>query len=184
MAQPLDAPPSDSYLASFPDSFVASFFNPSHWQQSSSSDSQLNTDLDPHLWGPMQYEGRAVDATLTSQTQPVIEHTQRHSHPVMSTADESSPSASIASKAIHRHICPHRHCRNTYLNKGDLTRHITGVHESPCSFLCHIDRCPRGIPGQGFGRKDKLIDHLKSRKHGLSAKDAAYEAALHNTSRR
>jgi hypothetical protein len=56
---------------------------------------------------------------------------------------------------------------------------------NPPLFHCHIDRCPRSIQGRGFRRKDKLVDHLKSKKaphHGLSHKDAVFQAALHSTS--
>jgi hypothetical protein len=71
-----------------------------------------------------------------------------------------------------------------YARQGDLIRHIKTVHALPSRFLCHIDRCPRSIPGDGFSRKDKLVDHLKSLKpgHGLSHQDAVYQASLHNVS--
>jgi hypothetical protein len=58
--------------------------------------------------------------------------------------------------------------------------HMWNVHHDPSHYLCHFRRCPRSIKGRGFGRKDKLVDHLKSRKHDLSHREAVYEAAKHN----
>ena len=81
------------------------------------------------------------------------------------------------------HACPYEQCHKSYGRNGDLSRHIKNKHQQPSLFLCHFRRCPRGIPGMGFARKDKLVDHLKSKKHGLSANDAAYEATLQNASR-
>jgi uncharacterized Zn-finger protein len=79
-----------------------------------------------------------------------------------------------------RYDCPKPQCSKSYGRKGDLTRHITTSHERPASFVCHIYRCPRGIPGNGFARKDKLVDHLTSKKHGMSKVDAMYQATWHN----
>jgi hypothetical protein len=79
-----------------------------------------------------------------------------------------------------RHRCSYANCPKSYSRRGELTRHIKNIHVAPSSFQCHIDRCPRGIDGRGFAQKDKLVNHLKSKKHKLSAKDAAYAAALHN----
>jgi uncharacterized Zn-finger protein len=80
--------------------------------------------------------------------------------------------------------CRYANCPNSYTRYGELTRHNKTIHEAPFRFQCHFDRCPRGINGQGFARKDKLVNHLKSKKHKLSAKDAAYAAAMHNPPRR
>jgi hypothetical protein len=77
-----------------------------------------------------------------------------------------------------RHTCGQ--CGKSYSRKGELTRHVATVHHRPRSFLCHLDRCPRGIYGKGFARKDKLVVHLVSKKHGLSKVDALYEANLYN----
>jgi len=85
---------------------------------------------------------------------------------------------------IQRHFCHYGDCFKSYARYGDLTRHIKTIHEAPSSYLCHFDRCPRSINGQGFARKDKLVDHLKSKKHRMSAEDAAYAVALHNPPRR
>jgi len=82
------------------------------------------------------------------------------------------------------YLCDPCNYSKHYAHKGDLTRHINKDHNPP-HFHCHIDRCPRSIQGRGFGRKDKLVDHLKSKKaphHGLSHKDAVFQAALHSTS--
>lgn len=79
-----------------------------------------------------------------------------------------------------RHYCLQPNCNKAFNRRGDLTRHIITAHQRPASFLCHIHRCPRGIPGKGFARKDKLVNHLTSKKHGMSKADAMYEATLHN----
>lgn len=86
--------------------------------------------------------------------------------------------------AVQRHFCHYGNCVKSYARYGDLTRHIKTIHEAPSSYLCYFDRCPRSINGRGFARKDKLVDHLKSRKHRVSAEDAAYAAALHNPPQR
>jgi hypothetical protein len=82
------------------------------------------------------------------------------------------------------YICDPANYSKHYARKGDLVRYINKDHNPP-RYHCHVDRCPRSILGNGFGRKDKLVDHLKSKKtphHGLSHEDAVFQAALHNTS--
>jgi hypothetical protein len=79
-----------------------------------------------------------------------------------------------------RHYCLQPNCNKAFNRRGDLTRHIITVHQRSASFLCHIHRCPRGIPGKGFARKERLVNHLTSKKHGMSKADAMYEAALRN----
>jgi hypothetical protein len=145
----------------------------------------LNTHVYPYLWSPIQVEEWPVAATTNIRTQVDDNQGQSSNLPVAGLSAlpaRSTPILPTTPRVTHRHLCPHRHCSKGYLHKGDLTRHITGIHKKPSSFLCHLHRCPRGIPDKGFSRKDKLVDHLKSRKHGLSAKDAVYEAALHNLS--
>jgi hypothetical protein len=82
---------------------------------------------------------------------------------------------------VSRHYCQQESCNKSFLRKGDLTRHTITAHQRPAVFVCHIHRCPRGIPGKGFARKDKLVDHLTSKKHGLNRDDAVYEATKNNT---
>ena len=87
--------------------------------------------------------------------------------------------------AMQRHFCHYGNCVKSYARYGDLTRHIKTIHEAPFSYLCATSiGALAGINGRGFARKDKLVDHLKSRKHRVSAEDAAYAAALHNPPRR
>ena len=72
-------------------------------------------------------------------------------------------------------------CPATYRRFGDLTRHQNEKHSTASSkYLCHVERCPRGIVGEGFGRMHHLVAHLKSNKHGMDAKEAAYVARQHN----
>jgi hypothetical protein len=83
--------------------------------------------------------------------------------------------------SLEKHYCQYGSCLKSFIRKGDLTRHAKTVHQRPARFVCHIDRCPRGIPGNGFTRKDKLVDHLISKKHGLNRGDAVYEVTKNNT---
>jgi hypothetical protein len=84
----------------------------------------------------------------------------------------------LGSSLRPRYSCPQ--CNKPYRRRGDLTRHMTTTHERPASFHCHFDRCPRSILGKGFARKDKLVDHLMSKKHGMSKIDARYIASFAN----
>jgi len=81
-----------------------------------------------------------------------------------------------------------------YLQR-DLIRHFAsshnhercynGVHskQSRSRFFCPFFRCPRSTPQYGFARKDKLVDHLRSKKHNLSHGEALYKATMHNVRR-
>jgi uncharacterized Zn-finger protein len=72
-------------------------------------------------------------------------------------------------------------CPAAYRRLGDLTRHQKEKHSAASSkYLCHIELCPRSIAGEGFGRMHHLVAHLKSNKHGMDAKEAAYTARQHN----
>ena len=79
-----------------------------------------------------------------------------------------------------RYKCRVHGCNKSFEQSEYRTRHQKTTHGDRSRFLCHFRRCPRGIKGRGFPRKDKLVDHLKSRYHKLSHGDARYEAALHN----
>jgi hypothetical protein len=70
----------------------------------------------------------------------------------------------------------------TFKHLGDLTRHRNEKHNptTASKYLCPIDLCPKGIPGEGFGRMHHLVSHLKSKKHGMPGKDARYLAQKHN----
>lgn len=103
---------------------------------------------------------------------------QPHSHSTNTITNATS--LEISSQQPHaRHHCPNPLCTKTYCRKGDLTRHITTFHNRPSGWHCHIDRCPRSIFGKGFPRKDKLVAHLMSKRHGLSKTEAQYQVALH-----
>ena len=86
------------------------------------------------------------------------------------------PSSTVA----RPHVCWCDGCERRYVRFGDLQRHVQTVHCNPAYYLCHFRRCPRSIKGCGFLRRDKLVDHLKSRKHGLSHEEAVYKAKEHN----
>lgn len=79
---------------------------------------------------------------------------------------------------VPRYACPYADSSNRYRRKGDLTRHI--LAHQPTNLLCHFRHCPRSIKGKGFARKDKLVDHLMSKMHGLNKDDAWYEATKNN----
>jgi hypothetical protein len=80
----------------------------------------------------------------------------------------------------------HRQDRSKrFASSHNHERCYNGVHsKQPRSrFFCPFFRCPRSTPQYGFARKDKLVDHLKSKKHSLSHGDALYEATMHNVRR-
>jgi hypothetical protein len=123
---------------------------------------------------------RALNHTQASPDQTLYQWATA-SEPPQPQAPREVPSNTFGSTAVKRaHVCDWPGCEKSYIRTGDLDRHIWTIHENPSHYLCHFRRCPRSIKGRGFGRKDKLIDHLKSRKHDLSHEDALYEAAKHN----
>ena len=72
-------------------------------------------------------------------------------------------------------------CPAAYQRLGDLSRHQKEKHSAASSkFLCPMDKCPRGIAGEGFGRNCHLVNHLKSGKHGMDAREAEHLARQHN----
>jgi len=95
------------------------------------------------------------------------------------TLEPSTHEASAATP-IRSYVCQYNGCQKRFVRPGDLNRHERYVHSNQRAFRCHFHRCTRGVPGCGFSRKDKLVDHLKSRYHGLSHDDARYEAGWHN----
>jgi hypothetical protein len=99
-----------------------------------------------------------------------------------------SPSSSASSdmpslENENLHLCSHDACEKRYKREGDLARHVKNVHKAPSAFLCHFPLCPRGVASHGFPRKDKLVDHLMSNKHGLARDEARVEATKHSAPR-
>ena len=76
-----------------------------------------------------------------------------------------------------RHVC--HSCSASYKRVGDLVRHRSEKHGLP-KYLCHIDKCPRSLPGEGFRRMHHLVAHLTSKKHGMEKTSAAYVARQFN----
>jgi hypothetical protein len=126
---------------------------------------------------------RTLDLVQASPNQAVFQWATV-SEPPQPQATHGVPNSAFGSTATERpHVCLWPGCEKRYIRAGDLERHEWNVHRDPSHYLCHFRRCPRSIIGRGFGRKDKLVDHLKSRKHDLSHEDATYEAGKHNTYR-
>jgi hypothetical protein len=123
---------------------------------------------------------RALDQTQVSPDQTLYQWATA-SEPPQPQAAREVPSNTFGSTAFKRsYVCHWPGCEKSYVDLDYLVRHIRTVHHNPSRYLCHFRRCPRSIMGRGFGRKDKLVDHLKSRKHDLSHEEALYEAAKHN----
>ncbi len=163
-----------------------------HWPQGNSTGKRPNPGTTSDLQSAVQYTNELTEdatwsTTVYDQNFDALDMHQTSALPTTSFRPsqatqiwEDPGDAPTASGNIELHFCLYAGCQKVYSRKGDLSRHVKNAHEKPSCFMCHFHRCPRGIPGKGFARKDKLVGHLKSKKHGLSAKDAAYEATLHN----
>ncbi|MCJ1360735.1 MAG: hypothetical protein MMC33_010744 [Icmadophila ericetorum] len=61
--------------------------------------------------------------------------------------------------------CPHPVCRGrTFTRAADLERHMKRHQNGPKEFGCSVPGCTK-IGVDGFDRRDKLEDHLKTKKH-------------------
>jgi len=130
-----------------------------------------------HLLHPHSDPLSSTNSFCPSSTVPLQPPLSAYSLPPVSDIVENIGSNDLPDRNA-RHFCPS--CTTSFSRKTDLSRHFLNVHERPSRYLCHLHRCPRGIPGKGFARKDKLVDHLK-KKHALNSTDAAYEVALHES---
>jgi len=103
----------------------------------------------------------------------VLEHLLEHNtQPVASSSGNGVP----IQKPF---LCAH--CPAAYRRLGDLSRHQKEKHSAAGSkYLCPIEKCPRGIEGEGFGRNCHLVNHLTSGKHGMDAREAKHLARQHN----
>jgi len=95
---------------------------------------------------------------------------------------KSGPEPQNSPITFIEHICYTCFPFKTFNRHGDLTRHQNEKHNpiTASKYLCPIDLCDRGIPGEGFGRMHHLVSHLKSKKHGMPTKEANYLARKHN----
>jgi uncharacterized Zn-finger protein len=79
----------------------------------------------------------------------------------------------------NQHVCPE--CFKVYGRPGDLARHYREKHgPSIKKYLCPVEKCPKGIPGNGFDRMHGVVEHLKRGKHNMDDKEAVYLAHKHN----
>jgi hypothetical protein len=101
---------------------------------------------------------------------PTGDNVKQTKSPEEGNGEQSTPRAP-------RHACPS--CPSSYLRIGDLVRHQGEKHGLP-RFLCPVDRCPRGIEGEGFGRSHHLVAHLTSKKHGMEKTEALFLARQFN----
>jgi hypothetical protein len=147
--------------------------------------------LSPTISDELQRQSNLGSSTLNTseEAHDGSAHVSALRSPVYSAQTQSGrPSSSISSdmpspQEENRHRCFHDECEKTCKHEGDLARHIRNVHKAPSAYLCHFPLCPRGVTNHGFPRKDKLVDHLMSNKHGLARDDARYEATRHSTRR-
>jgi hypothetical protein len=147
--------------------------------------------LPPTISDELQWRSNLGSSTLNTseEVHDGSAHVSALRSPAYSDQTQSGrPSSSISSdmpspQKENRHRCFHDKCERTYKHEGDLARHIKNVHKAPSAYLCHFPLCPRGLINHGFPRKDKLVDHLMSNKHGLARDDARYEATKHSTRR-
>jgi hypothetical protein len=147
--------------------------------------------LSPTISDDLQRQSNLGSSTLNTseEAHDGSAHVSALQSPAYSDQTQSGrPSSSISSdtpspQKENRHRCFHDECDKTYKYEGDLARHIRNVHKAPSAFRCHFPLCPRGLTNHGFPRKDKLVDHLMSNKHGLARNDARYEATRHSTRR-
>lgn len=130
--------------------------------------------------GPLAGTANGLDQAGASLTQALLWPPITSGLPQSEPQPERSVERTSSSVVERSHVCIAEGCNKSYVRNGDLSRHEKNVHEHPSAFRCHFHRCTRGISGRGFSRKDKFVDHLKSRYHGLSHKDARYEAEWHN----
>jgi hypothetical protein len=147
--------------------------------------------LSPTISDELQRQSNLGSSTLNTSGEAHDDsaHVSALQSPAYSDQTQAGrPSSSISSdmpspQKENRHHCFHSECEKTYKHEGDLARHIRNVHKAPSAYLCHFPLCPRGLTNHGFPRKDKLVDHLMSNKHGLARDDARYEATRHSPGR-
>lgn len=118
-----------------------------------------------------QYSSPEVDTIFTTltgdDTGDDIEHSKMLGD---QSGEQSTPDAP-------RFPCPQ--CPASYKRAGGLVRHQSEKHDPP-KFLCPIDKCPRGIEGEGFGRMHHLVTHLTTHKHGMGKIEAMFLARQFN----
>ena len=61
-------------------------------------------------------------------------------------------------------VCTHPGCNQVFTRGADLERRMKKHQDVPKEFGCPVPGCDR-LGVNGFDRRDKLADHLKSRKH-------------------
>lgn len=163
---------------------------PTHMEEDSHFPEFLSR-LSPTISDELQRQPNLGSSTLNTseEAHDCSAHVSALQSPAYSEQTQSGrPPSSISSdmpslQKRNRHRCFHDECERAYKREGDLKRHIRYDHEAPSAYLCHFPRCPRGLTNHGFSRKDKLVDHLMSNKHGLAREDARYEATRHSTRR-
>ena len=80
------------------------------------------------------------------------------------TLTSPAPAQHTATGSVGPTICTHPTCGKTFTRTADLLRHAKKHLEGPKQFECPAEGCERK-GDNGFDRKDKLMDHMKARKH-------------------
>ncbi|KAI5853272.1 hypothetical protein DFP73DRAFT_36534 [Morchella snyderi] len=80
--------------------------------------------------------------------------------------DQKSKSADVRSAGLssapgRRYRCSVRGCNLQFKRRAEMDRHKESVHQPSPGHLCPILGCNRGVPDNGFSRKDNLRQHLK-----------------------
>ena len=101
---------------------------------------------------------------------------------VFTSFEENLDNNTSTFDAFNNHVCHRCNPWATFKRAGDLTRHQNEKHNptTASKYLCPMDKCPRGIPGEGFGRMYHLVAHLTSKKHDVDRKEAMFIARQHN----
>ncbi|KAH8148002.1 uncharacterized protein LAJ45_08104 [Morchella importuna] len=147
--------------------------NNSHYFQSPRTveDNITNLGYQPHYSSDLDDVPTAIrntsGKTHNNQGNNTTVITEEKETPILELPiDQKNKSVDVRSTGLssapgRRYRCPVRGCNLQFKRRAEMDRHKESVHQPSPGHLCPIPGCNRGVPDNGFSRKDNLRQHLK-----------------------
>ena len=106
--------------------------------------------------GPATWSTSTTPSTIVTSPDPILDTKRPIPRPLGTGPREQHKTQNLSFRC--------QDCGKTFTREKDLRRHARLHQPDPPQYHCPVAGCPR-VGANGFSRKDKMVEHLKAKKH-------------------